>query len=31
VRFSAIHSVYVRFEKTPEGSLEITGWEDADE
>ena len=31
VRFSVIHSVNVRFEKTPEGSLEITGWEDADE
>ena len=30
VRFSAIHSVNVRFEKTPDGSLEITGWEDAD-
>ena len=31
VRFSAIHSVNVLFEKTPEGHLEITGWEDADE
>ena len=31
VRFSAIHSVNVRFEKTPEGGLEITGWEDANE
>lgn len=31
VRFSAIHSVNVRFEKTPDGSLEITGWENADE
>ena len=30
VRFSGIHSVNVRFEKTPDGSLEITGWEDAD-
>lgn len=30
VRFSGIHSVNVRFEKTPEGGLEITGWEDAD-
>lgn len=31
VRFSAIHSVNVRFEKTPEGHLEITGWESDDE
>ena len=31
VRFSGIHSVKVLFEKTPEGGLEITGWEDADE
>ena len=31
VRFSGIHSVNVLFEKTPEGGLEITGWEKADE
>lgn len=31
VRFSGIHSVNVRFEKTPDGSLEITGWEEANE
>ena len=31
VRFSGIHSVNVFFEKTPEGHLEITGWEDANE
>ena len=31
VRFSGIHSVTVRFEKTPDGSLEITGWEEANE
>ncbi len=30
VRFSGIHSVDVLFEKTPEGRLEVTGWEDAD-
>ena len=30
VRFSGIQSVNVLFEKTPEGGLEITGWEDAD-
>ena len=31
VRFSGVKSVNVLFEKTPEGGLEITGWEDADE
>ena len=31
VRFSGIHSVNVFFEKTPDGSLEITGWESDDE
>ena len=31
VRFSGIHSVNVLFEKTPEGGLEITGWENTDE
>ena len=31
VRFSGVNTVNVRFEKTPDGSLEITGWEDADE
>lgn len=30
VRFSGIHSVNVFFEKTPDGSLEITGWESDD-
>ena len=30
VRFSGVNTVNVRFEKTPDGSLEITGWEDAD-
>ena len=31
VRFSGVNTVNVRFEKTPDGSLEITGWETADE
>lgn len=31
VRFSGIRSVDVFFEKTPEGHLEITGWESDDE
>ena len=31
VRFSGIHAVNVRFEPSPEGGLEITGWENADE
>ena len=31
VRFSGVNTVNVRFEKTPEGHLEITGWEDANE
>ncbi len=31
IRFSGIHSVNVLFEKTPDGHLEITGWENADE
>ena len=31
VRISGVKSVNVLFEKTPEGGLEITGWEDANE
>lgn len=31
IRFSGTHAVNVRFEKTPEGGLELTGWENADE
>ena len=31
VRVSGVKSVNVLFEKTPEGGLEITGWEKADE
>ena len=31
VRFSGVNTVNVRFEKTSDGSLEITGWEEADE
>ncbi len=31
VRFSVVNTVNVFFEKTPEGSLEITGWESDDE
>ena len=31
VRISGVNAVNVLFEKTPDGHLEITGWENADE